>query len=997
MKSKILVNNTDPNISEDSISTVVTLRENGIAECTLTANNTEGKLYLATLNLYDEVIIRYEYSEDELTDEEWLAIDPVFTGKIIELNNSLVREGETLNIIAMGKGYCSKLMRVAQEYGQDSSLVKWLKPSEPATWEEFIYKESTDENVNISKIVNSHDIDSTDPNQWTLIGVTPYLHDFDETNTILSNAMTTGNFGNYFSFQNLDIKYYAFEPNANSYIEIYARLNDGTGGHATSIRVQLRVWVEHSTSWETLGWLDLTNVDWTAGRFFGIEEHWTTLEDWNNGKIKIDVTSITDGGSDKGGIDVTFAQFHAEGVGKYYKTEWCHVEVETGKYTTQINCPVNQQVILHKACAEHKEINGIIKIYYRWGDSDEWKQIGDEIGGDCYACRCPGDTDSNAPCGEPSNCSGGNTYVYGPTNAPLQVKWTLDPTNGYIGCIGNMRIYYNFTDTPEFQKMKTLRQILTDIDFGLVPYFIEKILNTEASSGYNLNTDYIYNDLLAYSYLNFPYQDAFMCLQDLIRIGSSLHYIADLTGDKSMWRGLHWRTTPNGELLIAPVGNHNVPGIDESHIVEKVWSTYVNNPLYTNNDTIIVKEDMIVQAFKTEVPLANYVLVAGKYVYPINDLWTESLSGWKEDHGHLGGVVAPTITLSLDFNTYIKEKSSLKYKFDIPHGARVWGIISQPLSSDFTKLIHKDSPVNICLRIKGQMKGEKLKLRLYCNENAPTLEYDGTTYQTRGSWFETDLQTHLIKDDWNPIEIQVTKEDLANVEAAEVWESHSYGTEYAEPTWEGIKWFSIYYKSGQNTSYPLGITDTWNIDDIKIVGNCIRGAYTSDCGAASKEECKLGCIKHYDCRFLTIRDSLASTDNLNKDDDSGPLAELALYELLRNRVIRTTGQIQIPLDNTILPGQLVHIHAAQNESGEYKIDEYFRITIVLHTFTRMGAFTVLTLTNDLKNSIPINSIDPYTMVMRALNPDYQTRTYASLKAGGIFFADQAPISKDYPY
>ena len=131
IQSNIIINSgksqifsDDPDISGDAISTIVTLRENGIAECTLIANNYEGKLYLSTLKPYDEVVVRFTYSDDELNDAQWEDIQPVFTGNIIELNNSLVKEGETLSIIAMGKGYCTKLMRVADEYGLQSKSTR---------------------------------------------------------------------------------------------------------------------------------------------------------------------------------------------------------------------------------------------------------------------------------------------------------------------------------------------------------------------------------------------------------------------------------------------------------------------------------------------------------------------------------------------------------------------------------------------------------------------------------------------------------------------------------------------------------------------------------------------------------------------------------------------------------------------------------------------------------------------------------------------------------
>ena len=327
------------------------------------------------------------------------------------------------------------------------------------------------------------------------------------------------------------------------------------------------------------------------------------------------------------------------------------------------------------------------------------------------------------------------------------------------------------------------------------------------------------------------------------------------------------------------------------------------------------------------------------------------------------------------------------------------------------------------------------------------------------------------------------------------------------------------------------------IDGLEIIGNVIRGAYDGTS------------IEQYGCRFLTIKDSIASTDTLNANDTNSSLSQLAIYELLRNRVVRTTGQISIPLTPTIKGGQLIHIHACYDpnyinetihteqivnggfETGsftpwtydadcsinptlqhsgnycaqigtfasistytsqtlnssilvsdidnftiwlktvppqesttvkvtltydeesenftvdisdswqsfdilshmsyltyhfkkieirmyitnipfliddvslykstivphyKYRIDKDFRITEAKHTFTREGAITTLSLIDDLYNSIPINTVDPYSIVMRAINPDYQTRTYGSLKiSGGDFDANMKPITKDY--
>jgi hypothetical protein len=83
--------------------------------------------------------------------------------------------------------------------------------------------------------------------------------------------------------------------------------------------------------------------------------------------------------------------------------------------------------------------------------------------------------------------------------------------------------------------------------------------------------------------------------------------------------------------------------------------------------------------------------------------------------------------------------------------------------------------------------------------------------------------------------------------------------------------------------------------------------------------------------------------------------------------------------------------------ARYAINRDFRITEVIHSFATGGAFTRLALIDDLVNSIPLDTQDPYTQIIRATNPDYQTRTYGSLKVGGGDFSIWSiVILKDYP-
>jgi len=181
-----------------------------------------------------------------------------------------------------------------------------------------------------------------------------------------------------------------------------------------------------------------------------------------------------------------------------------------------------------------------------------------------------------------------------------------------------------------------------------------------------------------------------------------------------------------------------------------------------------------------------------------------------------------------------------------------------------------------------------------------------------------------------------------------------------------------------------------------IVGNVVRGAYTSDCGQLSIDNCTIGCIKHYGIRAYTIKDSLAQTDNLDPNDDNSTLSQIALYELLRHRVPRTTATIQVPLYPSIKAGQIVHVKYNQLENGTYLIDKDFRISKVTHQYSVEGAKTILEITDDVRNSLPISTTDPYTILLRAINPDTQTKTFTSLKQAGSFETGMSVLWHD-PY
>lgn len=973
----------DPIITDDCISTQVTLPENGISSCIISANDDKGKNYLAHYKLFDEVTIKYAYDED---NPDWDTIKPVFTGQIIELVPSMSRTGEVVSVTAMSIGFCLKQMRVAEEYGLESHII--TVPDVINSVGEWHPEESNWIHNGVEPWINGEDVPGPDNDwiaqscasvivdllpysftdehiDWTVVGTTDRVEALNTDDDIKylrlpAKSTSVGGYDEAYGFA--DLSEAVSIDTVNLYVK--GRLKDGAGGHATGVTVRFYIW--NGIQWYSGAWT-FTSTDWELIPFnFSILDTMTKV---NNAKLKILFEAVEGGGDDKGFVEITYAYLHVEGTkiglaDSYYTFDAFPVTGWERFNLTKLELHLKGQLITRTANAQ---------VYaYLWYD-DAWHYVGNAY------FETNDYVDVSIDISE-----------LGLTLAKLDTTKLKLTLGGYtLPAGGTVRITWAYIKwSGHLYGPSILRDIMTDTNIGIIPKYVEKILNTVTASGYALNTDYVYNDLLEYSYLNFPYQDTFMCVQDLIRLGSSLHYKVN----PSNWKGLHWMIDTEGNLLIAPVGNHHVEGLSGKW-VDSIWDTYVEdmfgnvldgsvNPDGSVN-ALVVKQDMITQNFKTEIPLANYVLVAGKYINPINDIWTESLIDWEfQCSTAIAWTTLSRMALDMDFAII---GASIKTTLGrIASGAewQAWNVFWRPLNTEFLNLITRDSSIKFAFAFASGGNTENWTFRLLVDKSH-YIEYSLSAVSGHPNEF--------IK-----FEPEITADTLKGVDSKWILVS-KYGSGVNEGLndnlydWNNI-WDDIGYL-GFHFTEPSGLweADCW-VDDIMVIGNIIRGAYDST-SIKSVGEGGLG----HKCRFLTIKDSLASTDSLDPNNDNSPLAQLALYELLRNRIIRTSGQISIPLDPSIMPGQLVYIRACYDEANNiYRINKLFRITEVKHSFIIQGATTLLKLVDDLVNSIPIDTMDPYTITMRAINPDYQTRTYASLKTSGDFVTLQKPISKDYP-
>jgi hypothetical protein len=527
----------------------------------------------------------------------------------------------------------------------------------------------------------------------------------------------------------------------------------------------------------------------------------------------------------------------------------------------------------------------------------------------------------------------------------------------------NMRVAQDYglqmVGTTIYSKM---REILVHMQAN----FIYRLLKGPLT-GYSIGTNYIYgiSDTVDIPYILFPYESAFDSLQDLIKLENSARYkaIIDASGDLDDWRGLHWIMSEDGDLYVAPVGDHHVQG-NTGYWVDTQWPTYA-----LSGNVLAVGQDTISAKFTKEEPLANVILVAGKYVYPKNEVFTEGNAAEWSSADLAGG--AYTLIRSNDSDNCTKGSYSLKLSHNSSTNSYLGQIAAyHPLLAEFTKLVTRNTPVTIAFsRTFGEgVVNPKLLLM-----------------KDASNYFYYDLTGEVNKIELE--EIQVTYDDITGTSAMK-W------VQVGTLTWDEIAY--IGFSFGRDLLHSLIQTNMW-VDNLEIIGNVVRMAADNALWDISMNP---NPAYKYGVKMLPIKDSVASTDNLVASDDDSPLAQTALGYLLMYGYPIHRGVVTIPLDPTILAGQLIKVSYPSHSNWPVDAGQTFktfRITEVMHNFGAeqgIGAFTRLQLADDLRNSI-VRGEDEYSRIVRALSPDFQNKTYASLFATAEWDIFSPQLGKGY--
>lgn len=542
------------------------------------------------------------------------------------------------------------------------------------------------------------------------------------------------------------------------------------------------------------------------------------------------------------------------------------------------------------------------------------------------------------------------TQLFGGWIEPLQPSLTKTgeliqiTAYGYGIALKNMLVREQYGTQSDNNTLNTILEALTDATHGIIPKYVNKVMASATNSGYSIDTTKVADLTSDFRYLYFTGKPAINCLNDMIDLVAAAN---------TPNAGCHWIVVPdNGtaRLALATVKNHENPPSD-------IWSTWwnpgVDEAESRTKSTIEVKKDMVISSFTKQRSEANYVLFVGNFRRPANgDVWTEgSATTWDCD---ANGVLAD----DSDAADHVVGANSLSFTKATSNG-KFWYPKTGTLDFNITEIETPKTVPVVSFYIMQENLGADPNLMVHMmNDNTHTDYYSRSI-------------TGLVVDDnkWYhitlPIGTYYTTIQKDNVE----WLENS-GNE----TWADIDHVGFCIVGGETAK-------VW-VDGFHIDGVLTRAAYDSGKYASQK------------CRMMFLRDDIPKDDSLLASDDSGQMAQFCKAELFRSAQEPIVGKIVIPMRQTIKAGQFARIHFGKKSNGDFRIDKDMRIVEVRHQFSNQGALSVLSLSDDEKNSIPRAPTDAYNTLMKAVAPKFQDRLRTSIIGGDIDIS-QTILAKSY--
>lgn len=490
--------------------------------------------------------------------------------------------------------------------------------------------------------------------------------------------------------------------------------------------------------------------------------------------------------------------------------------------------------------------------------------------------------------------------------------------------------------------VKTLKQIVTDASFGIVPAWIQKVRNTALSSGYSYDTtsmDDITGDV---PYLYFPWKPASKVMGDLIDIVQAI---------KGTSPGPHWIVNADDKLLVTTVGNHSAAAIAAG------WPTYVSGDI--NKATLIEGRDFHNYALDDQMEIANYILYESKFQWPGSGDLTES--------SVIGDYEGIQCTPTLETSGQKIGDNCLKTVF----GSTIPGQPYHTVNYSRTAFLHLD-----LTKAGGIYSVPSLSFwAMRHGTNLGSLEIGlATDDPITTAWFgQVDWPTLVQKEDiWYFIELPVGPYWSTPVATG----SFSGWTSGAG-NWSDVNW--IYWKWWIDDNSG-GIV---YLDGIKFNGYVLRAAFNSTLIGSGQAKMRI------------VSDKYAKGDTLRAGigNDTGTIAMFAKAELLRQQQQSQSVTVMSRLLRDAQAGQLVHMKARPS-GGSYGIDVDMRIQKVVHEISAKNVTSSFNLTDDVTNSITRAAFDSVNAVIASYRPEFQDRQSTGTKLREIDIT-QTVLETDY--
>jgi len=566
-------------------------------------------------------------------------------------------------------------------------------------------------------------------------------------------------------------------------------------------------------------------------------------------------------------------------------------------------------------------------------------------------------------------------------NAANTGKTVMYKGKGLGAALENTHCSTNYGYKSQNDSLNTIEEILED----LVDNYINKSFGSANNTGYSIGKNYVQAIDASYSipFINAPYQSCKQ-LVDLICLLDTAYR----TGSTS---GPHWFVDVAGNLRIKTISSQQADG----GFGGGIWGNYCGG----TSTAVVLTEGVDFINYSISTPTteyANNVCLVCDFRLPAYDYWTEDSGGaslWTNDGftsiTDVNGAGPPV--------EYIVGSHSLE--FDPNGAAQGWGYypsgslltgdaaaaqkdVAVTSSANFkvgdTVLMWDNSPVseqatvasivgNTLTMVDNLTNAYQVANSAICNINAqwnvdswgsvatiPKVSFyylkddlttattwiifcDSTTSLARQTdyFYATFSDWHTDPDDeWIHVTLPIGSYYRVDAENKKFrWQ------ESGSPDWATIDHIEFYTFGGGANGILL-------VDDLHFTGKIIREAVdTSE-------------VTSYNEYQKTLLSNTPFDDSCVASDDSGMAARIAYAELLRRVSPPRTLTCQIPLRPEVKPGEYFKVYAEKKLDGTYNVNGVdFRVLRYEHHINNSGAYTVLYLTDDVKNSYPLTHVD----------------------------------------